>query len=541
MLQNIYVIIPARGGSRGIPEKNLTYFNGETLLSRAIKLALKVTCPEKVIVSTNDDEIEKLAALFNVGIVKRPIHLCGDNVTLDPVINNACEMTGINDPEALIITLQVTSPNLTLGTLNAAINQMNLSGCDTLISATSLKHLTWRKHDGKFLPNYEARVNRQYMAEIYQETGAFLITKNKWVSNQTRIGKIKDIYVVPDDEADDVDDILDYHAAIKRTANNKIAFKLVGNNKVGTGHIFNCINLARKLPEFEKHFFVTHEDDIAVDILKGRMYNVTVCNIHEIDDKILAFRPKVAILDKLDTTIEEIQKLKNSEIQVISFEDLGAGSHYTDLTVNPLYPETLSKGTILSGPRYFSPNPNFFMPRHHVDETDDLLVFFGGTDPCNHTESLIWLLKDNEISEKFSTTVLLGIGAQLSDQCFNYIENCEHINLVKYTNDICALISRHRLAITSAGRTMYELAYLKKPFLVCFQNERERRHFNAINENAIIQSFDFPNVSTVNSIQCLLQNGDDRVKIIDSLANIRLGEKSNLIEQNIRKMMVANV
>ena len=84
---NVLVIIPARGGSKGIPRKNVRLLNGQPLISYAIRNALNSKYVTDVFVSTDDEEIENVAMKYGSGIVKRNPELGNDQVTLDPVID----------------------------------------------------------------------------------------------------------------------------------------------------------------------------------------------------------------------------------------------------------------------------------------------------------------------------------------------------------------------------------------------------------------------------------------------------------------------
>lgn len=537
MTDEVYVVIPARGGSKGVPEKNLTYFNGSTLIENTIKLACSITTRENIIITTNDDEISQISLSNGVKVIRRSAELSTDDVTLDPVIYNALESVGVSNPNALIITLQVTSPNLSRKTLLSAIKFIDDEQLDTLISAKPSNHLTWTKQGTRVSPNYTKRLNRQDMPDTFQETGAFLISRYSCVTINNRIGENAAVFVLPENEADDIDSVNDFSNAINNLANRKIAFKVIGNKTVGTGHVFHCLELARRLPDFQKKFFVTDDDDFAFNILQSRHYDIEKHSPPELNLAIREYGPKLIILDKLDTTITEVQDLKSFTPHVISFEDLGSGSHYTDMTFNPLYPATMKQGSILSGPAYFLPKSSFLQKRSITKVKKDLLVFFGGTDPSNHTERLINELKRLNLPRKFQVTVLLGLGANLTTDSLDYIQETPNIILETFCPDICELILSHRLALTSAGRTMYELAFLKVPFIVCYQNDREKIHLTDLERNERLPVYQAPNELAIQEAVTLLEDEEALRNLSSSLSNIGVGEKSYVIEQNIRKLM----
>lgn len=124
----IVAIIPARAGSKGIPNKNIRIIGGHPLIYYSIKNALESEYITDVIVSTDSQEVKVIAEQMGAKVKWRNAALCGDAVTLDAVIADAV-------PEGCwdyIVTMQPTSPTLCVSTLDAAIkytidNELDLS------------------------------------------------------------------------------------------------------------------------------------------------------------------------------------------------------------------------------------------------------------------------------------------------------------------------------------------------------------------------------------------------------------------------------
>ncbi len=85
----ILAVIPARGGSKGIPRKNIRLLAGKPLIAYSIQTALKSKYVDDVVVSTEDEEIAEISKNYGLEIVKRPMDLAKDDVPLDPVIFHA--------------------------------------------------------------------------------------------------------------------------------------------------------------------------------------------------------------------------------------------------------------------------------------------------------------------------------------------------------------------------------------------------------------------------------------------------------------------
>ena len=189
---SILIIIPARGGSKGIPRKNLRPLNGKPLIFHSLELANEIRNIADIFVSSDDDEIIHIVEKFGTRTLKRDPNLAKDQTTLDPVIHDAYEQAQkiTNKNYDIVITLQPTSPLLTKRSLQKALERLNGNpSIDTIISAEDDTHLTWRNINDKFEPNYEKRVNRQHLPKIYKETGGFIITRAENVTPTNRIGK----------------------------------------------------------------------------------------------------------------------------------------------------------------------------------------------------------------------------------------------------------------------------------------------------------------------------------------------------------------
>ena len=141
---SVAVVIPARGGSKGIPRKNMRLMNGKPLIAYAIENALASRYVDKVLVSSDSEEVLAFASQYdNVLALGRESRLAQDAVTLDPVVYDAisrCEADGLFD---VVVTLQPTSPLLSVETLDAALEYFLSSELDTLISVVNNPHLSW--------------------------------------------------------------------------------------------------------------------------------------------------------------------------------------------------------------------------------------------------------------------------------------------------------------------------------------------------------------------------------------------------------------
>lgn len=100
------------------------------------------------------------------------------------------------------------------------------------------------RRNGKKVPNYKERLNRQYLPANYLETGAFVISKAEVITEKTRIGKKVDVFEVPEQESQDVDNFNDLLSVAQSLNTQKVAIYVNGNNKRGVGHIYRALEMA---------------------------------------------------------------------------------------------------------------------------------------------------------------------------------------------------------------------------------------------------------------------------------------------------------
>ena len=142
----ILAVIPARAGSKGIPNKNIRIVGGKPLIYYSIDNAKKSRFITDVIVTTDSPQVKIIAQQMGVKYKSRDEKLCGDSITLDAVIEDAIPKDLSWD---YIITMQPTSPTLSVETLDKAIQYAVVNDMDTVISAINAPHLSWRDENGK--------------------------------------------------------------------------------------------------------------------------------------------------------------------------------------------------------------------------------------------------------------------------------------------------------------------------------------------------------------------------------------------------------
>jgi CMP-N-acetylneuraminic acid synthetase len=176
---SIVAVIPARGGSQGIPGKNLRTVAGIPLVVRAIEAARSCALIDRVVVSTDDAAIADAALAAEAEVVDRPAHLSGDRATSESAVLHALERI---DPSAhIVVFLQPTSPFIDSAALCEAIERVRSGVEDVVFSAVETFAFLWQL-DGEGRAtgvNHDpsARPRRQDREPHFQETGGFYVMR----------------------------------------------------------------------------------------------------------------------------------------------------------------------------------------------------------------------------------------------------------------------------------------------------------------------------------------------------------------------------
>lgn len=180
MVSEVVAIIPARGGSKGVPGKNLRRVGGVPLVARAIASAKRSGAVDRVIVSTDDLEIAAVAREWGADVVERPRDLSGDTASSESAVLHALDALAARGVEVGIVAfLQATSPFIDAPALAEAVSLVRAGAHDSVFAAVETYGFLWRREDsGRAVAiNHDAahRPRRQDRAPHHLETGAFYV------------------------------------------------------------------------------------------------------------------------------------------------------------------------------------------------------------------------------------------------------------------------------------------------------------------------------------------------------------------------------
>ena len=540
----ILVVIPARGGSKGIPRKNIRLLGKKPLIAHTIEMGKASQYVDDLVVTTDDNEIKFISEKFEAQTIKRDGRLAEDSIPLDPVIYDATikreEETG--EKYDIVITVQPTSPLLKTKTLDLAIetlltpNQEN-EYYDTIISVVDDRHLSWGydEENKKYFPLYKERLNRQYLPKAYKETGSIFATKREFVCENSRLGEKIGLIEISKQESIDIDNYEDWWVAERILNKKKILIKADASHEIGTGHIYRGLSIASKLVNHEVIFLLDEAQPLGIDIVKNNNYPYITHNSdkgegpeaddkakEEIIEKIVEYGPDIIINDILNTNSKYTKSLRDKGFFIVDFEDVGGGVKYAHLIFDALYEHKIPLKNLYSGHKYYILKDEFYYQSFKkIDkEVKRILLTFGGTDPNNLTEKVLESVLESKYENDIE--IILGLGYNRKEEIQEKYKDNERISIFENVKNMSEHMHNADLIFTSAGRTMYEIASLGVPCICLCQNERELTHIFGNTEHGFINLGLGSNLSKETIIQTFENTIDDYELRLEM--NKRMGE-----------------
>lgn len=476
-------MIPARGGSKGVPRKNLRNLLGLPLIAHTIKIAIQATEQDRVIVITDDDEIEEVSRFFGAQVIRESQSATGA-ATLDEVM-----LRHIPDLEALgakgddlLLTMQPTCPLFSPERVFEAVKKFE-EGAGSVISVKDDRHLTWTIEDSQPKPLYKERVNRQLLPAQFRESGAIIGARFSDIKKHgTRIVQPIALIELPESESLDIDTFADLVVAEHWLTRKRILLHADAGKYLGMGHVYRTLALAQELARHDILIITTESMELGGGFFSKQVFShESVSDQGQLIQKAKDFGADLVVLDVLDTTRDLVIALQATGAKVVTFEDMGEGALVADLTISDLYPnpEAIKQ---LSGVEHSILAPSFEVLNRTAEisaEVDHVLVLFGGTDPAELADKSLKALEAIGFQGKVSC--VRGLGAQ--DLAADYKLDLEILRDVKNMGE---LMANSDLALSSAGRTISELMSIGVPTICLCQNQKELSHTHASIQNGVL-------------------------------------------------------
>ena len=204
----IVAIIPARGGSKGIPKKNIIDFAGKPLIAWTILQAKSSNLISEVYVSSDSKEILSVASNYGAKPILRPKGISGDQSSSEAGLLHALDQM-TQEPD-LVVFLQATSPIRKMDDIDNAVSKLIEDKADSLLSLTETQEFMWEESKGDFRPltyDLDRRCGHRHLKKLYYENGSIYVFKPEILKRyKNRLGGRKSIYLMESWQRADIDD-----------------------------------------------------------------------------------------------------------------------------------------------------------------------------------------------------------------------------------------------------------------------------------------------------------------------------------------------
>lgn len=210
-MDSVLGLIPCRGGSKGVPRKNVREVAGEPLLAYTVRASLNADHVDRTVVSTDDEEIKEVALDAGADVpFDRPDELATDEAAIEPVIEHAIEWLREKEGEDYDTTLllQATSPLRTADQVDEAIERYRERDADSVVAVSKDDSYRWREtEDGAEIVNYDSRKRRQEKDPEYVESGAIYgVDTDLFMETSDLQARKTTLYVIDHVSALDIDE-----------------------------------------------------------------------------------------------------------------------------------------------------------------------------------------------------------------------------------------------------------------------------------------------------------------------------------------------
>jgi len=504
-IANFGVIIPAIKKNVVFHDDLVKKLVGISLIERAIINARKLSNDESIVVVTDSEEIQLIAKRCNVKCILDRKSVVGDGSYFNS-LKQAVEFFPLHTKYHCF--LSPYAPLLSAGVIKSAYTSFVKSEAEVLRPIKLENHCIVNETDYPLVDLLSNRVSQLTNIEfdgfaIYKNAPVIEFLENPAVGASVSI----EPFVVEYDELE-IRSLQDWWVAEKLLKRKRIIFRVIGSNKIGMGHIFRALSLAHEISDHEVLFVTDTENEIVVNRLAGYDYWLGVYQNDEVLDEIIALKPDLVINDVLSTEKSEIKYLQDQNIKVVNFEDVGSGAACADITYNELYDTPLFEGNnIRWGHEYLFVRDEFDKAKKNKipQSITSILIAFGGTDQHDLTMKCLNTVYSLCLECNVKIHVVIGPGYPNHQTLFDTVQNMDNVILEHSTAVISNIMEQCQWAITSNGRTVYELAHLNIPAIVISQHVREETHNFATLEHGFLRTGVYSGEKTLGTVLKLLK------------------------------------
>ena len=529
--KDLCLFIPAVKKNVAFPDDLVKRLDEITLIQRAINTGLELVNRQDLFVVTDSQEITLVCERNNVGFFYNENLKLSDSYIIQDLKKF---ILGKYKNYKFVQIYYAYFPLLSSDNIRTAYELFIQNDYDVLVSVKKQKHNIYQNSQYKSLTEFGFTRDRNH---FYSEQKAFIFFKSELIKENS-VGLKVQPYVL-EENIIGIESYQDWWLCEKLLKRKRIVFRVIGNEQVGMGHIYRTLTIAHEITDHEIIFVCDEKDRVAIIQVSGNDYLAYSFPGDQIEDELVKLKPDLIINDMLDTSAAYITKLKQADIKVVNFEDLSDGAVTADITFNELYNmPVLSGENIRWGYTYSFLRDEFNDARVRTfnNEVKSVLLTFGGADQQNLTMKILSTIVGFCMEQKISVHVVTGAAYPYKNELMAYIDGLEgaDIDFTSVTGVISKIMEKCDLAISSNGRTVYELCHMNIPGLIISHHEREKTHLFANEKNGFIPLGIYESGTTErevkNKLSELVTNIFYRKQLFDSMEQYNfLTNKSRVI------------
>jgi spore coat polysaccharide biosynthesis predicted glycosyltransferase SpsG len=262
----------------------------------------------------------------------------------------------------------------------------------------------------------------------------------------------------------------------------KFLIRVDGSKEIGLGHVYNMLTFLNNLDDEKILIVMNKKRNLGSGKFKKYGYKIKfISNNNDLKKIIDSFNPDVICNDLLNTTLNYMKILKKFSCSIVNFEDLGEGRKLADLVFNPIYYTKKNNKNEFYGEKFACVREEFRIKKRNSirKKVKNIVITFGGTDPTNKTQKILEIFKLMEL-KKPQLIVILGLGYSKRNEIKKMSNEMNQIGfnvkIIEKSDNLSEYFKQCDFAITSNGRTVFEIAAMKIPMIAIAVNNRERLH-----------------------------------------------------------------
>lgn len=470
------IAIPAIKKNALIPDQLVKKLAGKTLIERALNTARGCLPGSDIHVLTDSEEISLICERNGVKNHRNPSFRF---ISLDIVSEMRDFLANLAQTYRHCIILRPSSPLVTWIDVEDAWKKYLTAHADSLITVKRVHQRLWQTGKDS-LANLFRTGSLEEEQSFLVESRALIILNLDLIRRNLAEVKPKIIPYFLDDHGLEIENYQDWWICERLLQQRHIVFTIAGYPAIGMGHVYRALMLAHEISDHKVTFVCTHESELAVESVTKRDYRVIRQGNEPLAETVLSLHPDLVVNDFLNTPPEYMQTLTDAGIRCINFEDLGEGAKLAQLTINALDESEPDSLTVLRGPAWFCLRDEFVNATRNLfrPEVKTVLLTFGGTDQRNFTLRVLEIIAPYCQQQGLELRIVTGPGyahKKMLEHRLTEINNPK-ISFTWATNTMSRMMEGADLAISSAGRTVYELAHMRVPAIVFATHQREATH-----------------------------------------------------------------